>query len=114
LFSGEGSIKFGVPGKAFYSTDLTAQQAARAREICRKAGVTNSTFLDSCMIDVTVLKDETAAKIFGRLPAPHVAMKAGAPLKDFSCDCDHEGKRGRDHDHDKNHDRDHDHDKDRD
>lgn len=104
LFNEEKTIKFGVPAKTFYSTDLTAQQAARARKICRKAGVTNSTFVDSCMVDVTMLNDETAAKVFGHLPAPLHVMKPGAPLKDQDCDCDHDRKHDRDHNRDKDRD----------
>lgn len=120
LFGEESKINFGAPAKTFYSTDLTAQQAAHAREICNKAGVTNSTFLDSCMIDVTMLNDATAAKVFTHLPAPLHVIKPGVPLKDHDCDCDHDRKHDRDHDgdhkrrRDRDHDRDNDHDKDRD
>lgn len=112
LFREEGTIKFGVASKPFYSTDLTAQQAAHARAICERAGVKNATLLDSCMIDVTMLNDEAAAKVFVHLPAPVHVIKPGAKGgdHDHDCDCDHD--RDRDHKH---HDRDHDdHDKDRD
>ncbi|MFZ1010891.1 MAG: VWD domain-containing protein [Candidatus Sulfotelmatobacter sp.] len=98
LFGEETTIKFGLPTKPFYSADLTATQAAHARAICEAAGVKNATLLDSCMIDTTVLNDETAAKVFVHLPVPLHVIKPGARVKDrdHDCDCDKD-------DHDRNH-----------
>jgi hypothetical protein len=108
LFGEESKIKFGIPAKPFYSTDLTAAQAARARAICQKAGVKNAILLDSCMIDTAVLHDETAAKVFVHLSPPLHIIQPGSHLKDHDCDCDK-------HDDDRKHKRhDREHDKDRD
>jgi hypothetical protein len=98
LFNVETTIKFGVAAKPFYSTDLTAQQAAHARTVCEAAGIKNATLLDSCILDTTVLHDDTAAKVFVALPLPRHVIKPGAKGKDDDCDCD-------DRDHDRNHDR---------
>jgi hypothetical protein len=109
---GKETIKFGIPAKPFYSTGLTATQAARARAICQAAGVKGATFLDSCMIDTAVLNDEKAAKVFVHLPVPIHVIQAGTTVKahDHDCDCD---KDDRDRNH-KHHDRDHDKDGDKD
>jgi type II secretory pathway pseudopilin PulG len=102
LFTGE--TRFGIPAKAFYASDLTRGQAAHAREVCKAAGITNRTFLDSCILDTTVLHDDTAVKVFVDLPLPRHVIKPGAKGKDNDCDCD-----DRDHDHDKDRDQDRDH-----
>lgn len=105
LFNQETNIKFGIPSKPFYASDLTRQQVARGREICKAAGVTNSTFLDSCILDTTVLNDKTAAKVFVHLPPPVYSIKPGVKGGDHGPDCDCD-KDDRDHDHDRKHDRD--------
>ncbi len=99
LFTGE--TRFGIPAKAFYASDLTREQAAHALEVCKAAGITNRTLLDSCVLDTTVLHDDTAVKIFVNLPLPRHVIKPGAKGKDNDCDCDDGG-------HDRDHDRDHD------
>jgi hypothetical protein len=101
LFGGE--TRFGIPARAFYSSDLTREQAAHALEVCKAAGVTNPTLLDSCILDTTVLHDDTAAKAFVNLEPPRHVIKPGAKDKDSDCDCD---------DHDRDHDKDRDHDRD--
>lgn len=98
LFNVETTIKFGVAAKPFYSTDLTTQQAAYARTICEAAGIKNATLLDSCILDTTVLHDDTAVKIFVTLPLPRHVIKPGAKGEDNDCDCN-------DREHDRNHDR---------
>jgi von Willebrand factor type D domain len=104
LFGEETTIKFGLPTKPFYSADLTATQAAHARAICEAAGVKNATLLDSCMIDTTVLNDETAAKVFVHLPVPLHVIKPGARVqdRDHDCDCDKDDRdrNHKHHDHD--------------
>ena len=99
LFTGE--TRFGIPTKAFYASDLTRQQAARGLAACKAAGIKNTTLLDSCVLDTTVLNDKTAVKVFVEMPLPHYVIKPGAKGKNIDCDCD-----DRDHDHDRDHDRD--------
>ena len=77
LFGEETTIKFGVATKPFHATDLTTTQASHARAICEAAGVKNAVLLDSCMIDTTVLNDETAAKVFVHLPLPLHVIQPG-------------------------------------
>src|SRR5262249_11473116 len=105
LFTGE--TRFGIPSKPFYASDLTREQAARALKLCKAAGIKDETLLDSCVLDTTVLNDETAVKVFTTMPAPHHVIMPGAKGKDRDCDCDDRDKdrdRGKDRDHDKDRD----------
>lgn len=99
LFTGE--TRFGIPTKAFYASDLTREQAARGLAACKAAGVKNTTLLDSCVLDTTVLNDKIAAKVFVEMPLPHYGIKPGAKGTNIDCDCDNP-----DHDHNRDHDRD--------
>jgi hypothetical protein len=103
LFTGE--TKFGVPAKAFYASDLTREQSAHARAACEAAGIKNRTLLDSCILDTTVLHDDTAVKVFVTLSPPHHVIKPGAKGTDTDCDCD-DHDRDKDRDHDRDHKRD--------
>jgi len=104
LFAEETRIRFGIPSKPFYASDLTRKEAARALAACKAAGVKNAALLDSCTLDTTVLNDETAVKAFVHLPPPRHVIKPGAHRRDHDhdrdedCDCDR--------DHDRDHDRD--------
>ncbi len=100
LFTGKTGIRFGIPTKPFYSSDLTRQQAAHAVAACKAAGIKNPTLLDSCILDTTVLHDDTAVKVFVNLPLPRHVIKPGAKGKDHDRDCDCD-----DRDHDRNHNR---------
>jgi hypothetical protein len=107
LFTEETGIRFGIPAKPFYASDLTRQQAAHALAACRAAGVKNPDFLDSCAIDVTMLNDETAAKVFVHLPKPrHVITPGHHRPHDRDCECEDESDRDHDRDHDRDRDRD--------
>jgi hypothetical protein len=75
LFTRETSIKFGIPAKPFYASDLTREQSARALAACRAAGVKNPVLLDACTLDTTVLNDKTAVKAFVGAPAPRHVIK---------------------------------------
>jgi hypothetical protein len=109
LFTGE--TKFGIPTKPFYSSDLTREQSAHARAVCEAAGIKNRTLLDSCILDTTVLHDDTAVEAFVNLEPPRHVIKPGAKDNDSDCDCD---DRDHDRDHVRNKDRDHDRDHKRD
>jgi hypothetical protein len=88
LFTGES--RFGIPEKAFSAADLTPEQSERALRTCRAAGITNPTLLDSCVLDTTVLNNETAAKVFVTLPPPRHVIKPGGKVEDYDCDCDYD------------------------
>jgi len=103
LFTGE--TRFGIPAKAFYASDLTREQAAHALKVCKAAGIKNRTLLDSCILDTTVLHDDTAVKVFVDLPLPHHVIKPGAKGNDNDCDCD-DHDRDKDREHDRDHKRD--------
>jgi hypothetical protein len=75
LFTGAASIKFGIPAKPFYASDLTREQSARALATCKAAGVKNAVLLDSCVLDTTVLNDKAAVKAFVGVPAPRYVIK---------------------------------------
>jgi hypothetical protein len=92
LFTQETTIKFGIPSKPFYASNLNPKQAAHALAVCKAAGIKNPDLLDSCMLDATVLKDETAAKVFVHLTPPHNVIQPGNRRKrhDHDCDCDHD------------------------
>jgi hypothetical protein len=98
LFTEETRIRFGIPTKPFYASDLTRQQAARALAACKAAGVKNPDLLDSCTLDTAVLNDETAVKVFVHLPTPRNVITPGHRRRhDHDCECDED----RDHDHDR-------------
>ena len=63
-------IEEGVPSKPFYAKDLDRQLAARTREVCLKAGVKEGPLLEACMLDVAVIGNEQAAKVFAKARAP--------------------------------------------
>jgi hypothetical protein len=71
-------IETGNPTKPFYANDLTPQQYERARAICVKAGVKEGPLLDDCTLDVTVLGNAQAVKVFVHAAAPVAVMQAGS------------------------------------
>lgn len=88
LFTRQTSIKFGIPARPFYASDLTREQSARALAACKAAGVKNPALLEACTLDTVVLNDKTAVKAFVGAPAPRHVIK---PIL-------HRGKRDRDRD----------------
>jgi len=63
-------LETGIPTQPFYASDLDPKQRERALAVCRAAGVKNEALLEACVLDTTVIGNETAAKVFARLPAP--------------------------------------------
>lgn len=76
LFEADPAVTAGIPDKPFYASDLDAQTAERVRALCTRAGVTAPALLDDCMLDAAVLggADDTAAKIYVRLPVPRAVL----------------------------------------
>jgi len=76
---GGRNVERSIPQKPFYANDLTPDQYQRARGVCTAAGVEDDSLLDACTLDVTVLGDETAARVFAVAPTPIATMQSGAP-----------------------------------
>ena len=69
LFGNTSRYKFGVPSRPFYAQDLPPEDAKRAGALCERAGVKDKGLLEDCMLDVAVLKNETAIKVYVDNPA---------------------------------------------
>jgi hypothetical protein len=69
-----GEVERGIPGKPFYADDLTAEARNSAGAICTAAGVKQGPLFDACMLDVAVLGNNAAARIFASTPAPSSVM----------------------------------------
>lgn len=67
---GDKGIETGIPKKPFYANNLRPSVYKRARTICSAAGVTVPALLAACTLDVAVIGDETAARVFVGAPAP--------------------------------------------
>jgi hypothetical protein len=78
LLCKERKIETGNPMKPFYANDLTPRQYERARGICVKAGDKEGRLLDDCTLDVTVLGNPQAAKVFVHTAAPVAVMRPGS------------------------------------
>ncbi len=70
-------IETGNPKAPFYAGNLEPQVRERAQKVCNGAGVKVPALLESCIIDVAVLGNENAAKVFTTLPAPVKVGQAG-------------------------------------
>jgi hypothetical protein len=66
----------GVPKKLFFAKDLDPRLAGRTRAICLKAGVKEGPLLDACTLDVAVIGNSNAAKVFATTPSPVVVGHA--------------------------------------
>lgn len=60
----EGGVESGVPGRTFYANDLEAGVREKARGVCTTAGVKAGPLLDACTLDVAVIGNDAAAKVF--------------------------------------------------
>jgi hypothetical protein len=92
---GYREVETGIPQKPFYANDLPPEVSKRTRAVCMAAGVKDKTLLDACTLDVAVIGNESAAKVFVGLHAP-AAVGRVVPSRG-----DHDGDHDRDHDHDR-------------
>jgi len=67
---GDAEIETGIPKEPFYAGNLDPQVYRRARAVCTAAGVKVKSLLDACTLDVAVIGNEEAAKVFVNLRAP--------------------------------------------
>lgn len=91
---GERKIERGLPQRPFFAADLPLTERTVAQRVCEKAGVKNKALLDACTLDVAVLGNEDAAKVYTTIPKP-AAVGDGHGKPGYGDDDD------RDHDHDK-------------
>ena len=78
LLCAEPKIGPGIPEKPFYANDLEPKDYQQARAVCTAARVKAGPLLDACTLDVAVLGDEAAARVFAVAPVPTAVMQAGA------------------------------------
>jgi hypothetical protein len=90
----------GMPSRPFYSRNLKPETYHRARGVCVTAGVKGKVLLDSCTLDVAVIGNDAAAKIFVGRPAP-VAVGLVVPKRGRHGDDDDRDDHGKEG-HDKN------------
>jgi hypothetical protein len=78
---GEREVEQGVAAKPFYASDLDPPVAERTRAVCQAAGVKPGALLEACALDVAVIGDNQAAKVFVGLeqPAAVGAFTTGSP-----------------------------------
>jgi hypothetical protein len=88
LFTEETTIKFGIPTKPFYASDLNRKEAAHALAACKAAGVKNLALLDACTVDTTVLNNGTAVQVFVHLSPPLHVIKPRVRRRDHDRDRD--------------------------
>ena len=74
LFAASPEIKIAIPARPFYASDLDEKTSANARTICTAAGVVSPVLLEDCMLDVAVLGDKVAPKIYTFKIAPRVVL----------------------------------------
>lgn len=67
---GEREIEQGVATKPFYAADLDPKLAERTRATCQAAGVKPGALLEACALDVAVIGDDQAAKVFVGMTEP--------------------------------------------
>jgi hypothetical protein len=82
---GGREIEQGVAAKPLYAANLDPKLAERTRAICQAAGVKQGALLDACTLDVAVIGDNQAAKVFVgmRMPAA-VGSFTGGPGPDLT------------------------------
>lgn len=64
------AAELGIPGRVFFARDLDQKAFAHAREIALAAGVKEGPLLDAATLDVAVIGDDNAAKVFVDMHAP--------------------------------------------
>jgi hypothetical protein len=67
---GDKSVERGNPGRPFYAKDLDRKVYERTRAVCTAAGVKAGPLLDACTLDVAVIGNDAAAKVFVGAPDP--------------------------------------------
>ncbi len=61
---GDREVERGIPTAPFYAKDLAPAVRAKARGVCTAAGVKPGPLLEACTLDVAVIGNDAAAKVF--------------------------------------------------
>jgi hypothetical protein len=64
------TIERGIPTRPFYARDLEANVREKALGVCKAAGVMPGALLDACTLDVAVIGQDAAAKVYVGARAP--------------------------------------------
>lgn len=67
---GDRNVQRGNPGRPFFAGDLDRNVRERARAVCVAAGVKGDALLDACTLDVAVIGNDAAAKVFVNARTP--------------------------------------------
>lgn len=67
---GDRQVERGIPSRPFYARDLEPQVREKALAVCTAAGVKAGALLDACTLDVAVIGNDEAAKVFVGAPDP--------------------------------------------
>jgi hypothetical protein len=70
LLCSDGKVLPGMPSQSIYASDLPPEEQERVKKICTRAGVQIGPVLDDCMLDVSLLGDDSAANVFKNAPVP--------------------------------------------
>ena len=71
-------VQIGIPSATFYANDLDAAVRGKAGAACTTAGVAAGPLFDACTLDVAVIGDDSAAKVYvGAIPPAAVAVITG-------------------------------------
>ena len=74
----EREIERGAPKRPFYAKDLEAGVREKAQGVCTAAGVKPGPLLEACTLDVAVIGQDAAAKVFvDAIPPGAVGTIAG-------------------------------------
>lgn len=81
------NIESGVPERTFFANDLDPKLAEKTRSVCTAAGVKPGPLLEACILDVAVIGNDLAAKVFvgARAPIAEGRILASASQVDKSC-----------------------------
>jgi len=75
----EREIERSIPKRPFYAKDLEPNLREKALGVCNAAGVKPGPLLDSCTLDVAVIGQDTAAKVFAGANPPVAVGTIVAP-----------------------------------
>jgi hypothetical protein len=74
LLAASPEIKIATPVKPFLASDLDAQTSARARATCAAAGVVAPVLREDSVLDVAILGDATAARVYTFRTPPRMVL----------------------------------------
>ena len=78
---GDREIERGIPKIPFHANDLDPRLRERTRAVCAAAGVKVESLLDACTLDVAVIGNDDAAKVFVTAPVPLAVGNIAAAAK---------------------------------